>query len=75
MDEGNSWEYAELDANPFDPYAWTMWSCTWTVTEPGEYTICSRAADSNGRVQPPEAVWNRKGYGYNAVYKVNVKVE
>jgi hypothetical protein len=35
----------------------------------------SRAKDSAGNIQPLEAIWNRKGYGYNAVYTIHVKVE
>lgn len=35
----------------------------------------ARAYDSTGRTQQKEAYWNRKGYGYNAIHQVKVKIE
>ncbi|WP_298201202.1 hypothetical protein [Desulfosporosinus sp.] len=29
----------------------------------------------HGHIQPFKAKWNRKGYGYNAVYTIKIKVE
>lgn len=34
-----------------------------------------RASNSEGHIQPTEAFWNRKGYGYNAIDCIKVKVE
>jgi len=53
----------------------TFWQYTWSTSRKGEYTIMSRATDSFGRSQPFKPMWNRKGYGYNTVYTIKVKVE
>lgn len=73
-DNGSTWNEAILK-NKNSEYAWSKWSFTWDAKDKGEYTILSRATDETGRVQPNNARWNRKGYGYNAVSKVHVKVE
>lgn len=73
-DGGERWEQATIQRNR-DSYGWVTWVYTWAASERGEYTIKSRAADSAGFVQPVEASWNRKGYGYNACSTVYVKVE
>jgi hypothetical protein len=46
-----------------------------SISEKGEYTIKSRATDSFGQIQPNLPFWNKKGYGYNAIDKIKVKVE
>ena len=74
-DDGNTWHHAKLKADPNEPYSWVFWSITWDVKKTGEYILRSRATDSAGRVQPLTPYWNRKGYGYNAIDKVHVKVE
>ena len=74
-DEGESWDKANLFHDPSQLYSWIFWNYVWEVSDKGEYTIMSRATDSFGRIQPFEAMWNRKGYGYNAVYTVKIKVE
>lgn len=74
-DGGEHWVQATLHKNPQNPYSWIFWSYSWLAPQKGEYTIMSRATDSFGFVQPAEAKWNRKGYGYNAYSKVNVNVE
>ena len=40
----------------------------------GDYSIQSRATDSQGRVQPSEPVWNPSGYLYNAIDEVKIHV-
>ncbi|MEC1715916.1 sulfite oxidase [Schinkia azotoformans] len=75
FDKGEPWHNATLYKFPHENYSWVFWSIQWKVEEKGEYTIFSRAKDSNGRIQPLTAFWNRKGYGFNAVTKVNVKIE
>ncbi|MDQ7864979.1 hypothetical protein RCO48_39430 [Peribacillus frigoritolerans] len=47
----------------------------WSISEKGEYTIKSKATDSFGQIQPNLPFWNKKGYGYNAIDKIKVKVE
>lgn len=75
FDKGTTWRDAACFSLPNHPYTWSKWTYIWNVEEKGEYTIYSRAKDSFGRIQPLSAFWNRKGYGYNAVSKITVKVE
>lgn len=35
----------------------------------------TKATDYYDRTQPTLPFWNRKGYGYNAIDEINVKVE
>lgn len=74
-DGGKHWERAAIRRQPESTYGWVSWNYSWTPPQKGEYTIMSRAADSSGFVQPAQARWNRKGYGYNAYSVVHVKVE
>ena len=71
-DEGSSWNLANL-GREHAHYAWRLWSYEWTAKR-GDYTILSRATDSQGRVQPANAVWNPSGYLYNAIDQVKVHV-
>lgn len=75
FDKGKTWQNTKLESLPSESYAWSRWSFNWKVEKAGEYTINSRAMDSNGRIQPLTAFWNRKGYGYNAVSKISLKIE
>lgn len=75
FDMGKTWDSANLKESHSNPYSWTFWDYTWNVNKKGEYIIMSRAKDSNGNVQPLNSEWNRKGYGYNAIYTIKVKVE
>lgn len=74
FDNGQTWTNANLSSSSESNYTWTDWSFVMEFNK-GEYTILSRGVDSSGRVQPPTPFWNRKGYGYNAIPKVHVKVE
>lgn len=74
-DGGERWEPSLTWQRDDQPYGWSYWSYTWRALQPGEYKILSRARDSAGRVQPMQAMWNRKGYGFNAVYRIELKVE
>jgi DMSO/TMAO reductase YedYZ molybdopterin-dependent catalytic subunit len=75
IDNGETWNDANLDSQPDQPYAWTQWSFVWEAYEKGEYIILAKATDSNGQTQPFEPMWNRKGYGYNAIQEIRVKIE
>jgi hypothetical protein len=55
-------------------WAWTRFEHVWEVTQPGRYTLASRATDVAGNVQPDQAEWNRLGYGMNAIYALDVEV-
>ncbi|AOY75300.1 hypothetical protein [Clostridium formicaceticum] len=75
LNGGNSWGQTTLQHNIKEPYSWVFWTYTWNAVNPGEYLIKVRAKDTTGRIQPPVAEWNRKGYGYNAETTLNLKVE
>src|SRR5579863_5960041 len=71
-DNGATWNSAKLGHEQAH-YAWRLWSCEWKPRA-GDYTILSRATDSQGRTQPAAPVWNPSGYLYNAVDQVKVHV-
>lgn len=72
-DDGATWSSAELDPR-HDPYAWRLWSYRWTPRTKGAAKVFARATDSNGSVQPREAIWNQSGYLYNGWHSVDVEV-
>jgi DMSO/TMAO reductase YedYZ molybdopterin-dependent catalytic subunit len=72
-DGGTSWNPAKLGPD-HSHYAWRLWSYEWKTAKGGDYTIQSRATDSQGRTQPATPVWNPSGYLYNAVDQVKIHV-
>ena len=72
-DAGSTWADARLD-DPVSPFAWRGWSFTWDA-RPGSHTLCARATDHAGEVQPMTQPWNRFGMGNNMVQRVPVVVE
>lgn len=75
LNDGNTWAKAKIESDYNAGYGWASWSFEWTIGEKGEYTILSKATDSYGRIQPTIPFWNKKGYGYNAMDKIKIKVE
>jgi sulfite oxidase len=73
-DSGASWQPAQLGKEQAH-YAWRLWSCDWKPPKAGDYTLMSRATDSQGRTQPHSAEWNPSGYLYNAIDQVKIRVE
>ncbi len=73
VDGGVTWSDARL-GEPVSPHAWRTWTFRWNAT-PGTHTLCVRATDSEGNVQPLEQQWNFGGYGNNSVQRVTVIVE
>jgi sulfite oxidase len=71
-DGGATWSAATLGPEQ-DNYAWRLWRHEW-IAEQGDYSIRSRATDSQDRTQPAVAAWNPSGYLYNAVDEVKVHV-
>ena len=69
---GEDWSDAML-GEPQEAYAWTPWSLPWSAPL-GRSVLRSRATDETGAVQPDVVVWNRLGYGNNAVRAVVVDV-
>ncbi len=73
IDDEDSWRPAQLAA-PVSPHAWQAWALEWDATEAGRHLIRARASDSAGAVQPDRPVWNKLGYGNNAVQPHLVEV-
>ena len=72
-DGGTTWNPAALGREQAH-YAWRLWSYVWKAAKSGDYTILSRATDSQDRTQPSSALWNPSGYLYNAIDQVKVHV-
>lgn len=72
IDGGASWTPAALGRDQAR-YAWRLWSYEWKA-KGGDYSILSRATDSQGRTQPNNPAWNPSGYLYNAVDQVKIHV-
>ena len=72
-DGGRTWNEATLE-DPVDKFAWRGWSYDWQA-QPGRYTFCVRARDSEGNAQPVEQPWTFQGMGNNMVQRVDVIVE
>ncbi|HWY21936.1 MAG TPA: sulfite oxidase [Candidatus Acidoferrum sp.] len=72
-DGGATWNPAQL-GHEQSHYAWRLWSYDWKAAKGGDYSILSRATDSQGRTQPSTAVWNPSGYLYNAIDQVKIHV-
>jgi DMSO/TMAO reductase YedYZ molybdopterin-dependent catalytic subunit len=67
-----AWREAAL-GTPASRWAWTPF--TYAATLPlGRVTLRSRATDASGAVQPEQIVWNRLGYGNNAIRAFTVQV-
>ena len=73
-DGGATWKLAALSKQDF-PFSWRIWNFEWRPARPGYYTLCCRATDSAGRIQPIEAPWNPSGYLWNSVDRIGVLVE
>ena len=73
QDGGSSWAEAQVD-EAVNPFAWRSWSFIWEAT-PGRYTLCVRATDTEGNVQPIAQPWNYQGMGNNMAQRVDVIVE
>jgi len=72
-DAGATWSPAKL-GHEQSHYAWRLWSYDWKPGKSGDYTILSRATDSQSRTQPASPLWNPSGYLYNAVDQVKIHV-
>lgn len=72
-DAGSTWAAAKLGQDKAH-YAWRLWTYDWKATKGGDYTILSRATDTQGRTQPATPLWNPSGYLINAIDQVNIHV-
>ncbi len=73
-DGGSTWHRAQL-GHEKARYAWRLWTLKWKAPKGGDYTVMSRATDTQGRTQPAVAVWNPSGYLNNAIDQVKIHVE
>jgi DMSO/TMAO reductase YedYZ molybdopterin-dependent catalytic subunit len=73
-DGGKTWDRAELEPQE-SRWAWRRWTYEWRPHEPGAYTLCCRAEDAAGNMQPPEGRWNVGGYANNEPQRVPVMVQ
>jgi len=73
VDGASTWSEAQL-GEQVSTYAWRAWSFQWPA-EPGRYTLCVRATDTQGSSQPVTQQWNFQGMGNNMVQRVDVIVE
>jgi sulfite oxidase len=71
--DGAAWQPAELLGAP-TPYTWQQWRFTWAGAPVGRHSLRVRATDAAGNVQPDLPVYNRLGYGNNAVQVTLVNV-
>lgn len=74
VDGGSEWRAARLGA-PMSAHAWTPWSATIESSRAGRIVLRSRATDATGARQPDAIVWNRLGYGNNAIRHIVVEVD
>lgn len=58
---------------PKRPFAWRHWRFDWQA-EPGTYELRVRATDAKGLTQPDAVPWNPKGYIWNGVDRIEVRV-
>lgn len=73
-DSGATWQPAQLGKDR-SRYAWRLWRYSWKTPKAGDYTIVSRATDSEGRVQPDSVQWNPSGYLINVTDQVKIHVQ
>jgi DMSO/TMAO reductase YedYZ molybdopterin-dependent catalytic subunit len=71
-DGGQTWDAADVEPAR-QRWAWCGWAYRWNA-QPGRHTLCARAIDASGRVQPTEQPWNRGGFANNLVQRVSVVV-
>lgn len=71
-DGGRTWSDGIL-GQQVGPYAWRSWSFDWQA-QPGQHTLCVRATDTEGNVQPVDQPWNYQGMGNNMIQRVDVVV-
>jgi hypothetical protein len=69
----SEWLPAHLET-PKGPYQWQNWSFEWVPAEAGRKTLRARATDVAGNAQPEVPIWNRLGYGNNAIEVIYVDV-
>ena len=69
----SEWLPAYLET-PKGPHQWQDWSFEWVPADAGRQSLRARATDMAGNAQPEVPIWNRLGYGNNAVEVTYVDV-
>ena len=62
-DSGANWKAANIEESQLR-YSWVRFEFEWDAS-PGEYTLMTRASDSEGNTQPDSVPFNAKGYLFN----------
>lgn len=73
LGDDDKWKEAEL-VGPDRPFAWRTWRFVADLGKPGPQVVRSRATDSAGAVQPEQTPWNKSGYLWNSIDRVNFEV-
>ena len=75
-DDGKTWHKAKLDDGKQGNYAYRSFTYTFNLVEDGKLSILCRATSKNGETQPftKDVKWNRGGYKYNGIDRVDVEV-
>ena len=55
-------------------YSWQWWELLTRIDERGPTTLRARATDLAGLTQPDQLLWNRLGYGGNAIEAVDIRI-
>lgn len=74
VDGESTWHEAKIGVSD-SSHAWTPWSLTIPLPHSGRFVLSTRATDASGAVQPNEIVWNRLGYGNNAIRYFIIEAE
>jgi sulfite oxidase len=64
MDEGQTWVRMNITYQE-GKFSWSIWEGQ-VACQAEHGTLCSRAIDASGNVQPREGGWNFRGVGFNA---------
>ncbi|AYV81302.1 MAG: sulfite oxidase [Harvfovirus sp.] len=75
LDNQKSYSEVTLLGEPNGKYSWRYWVYEFVPVAPGSYTICVRACDTEGRIQPSAPLANIANYGYNAISKITINIK
>jgi DMSO/TMAO reductase YedYZ molybdopterin-dependent catalytic subunit len=73
FDGGQSWEQAELRGKDLGPFAWREFGLEKDLRA-GKYELACRATGADGKSQPPQVEWNKKGYLMNAWHRLAIEI-
>jgi DMSO/TMAO reductase YedYZ molybdopterin-dependent catalytic subunit/rhodanese-related sulfurtransferase/glyoxylase-like metal-dependent hydrolase (beta-lactamase superfamily II) len=71
--DNGPWQQARL-LGESQRHRWQWWELLTCFDQPGDRSIRARATDLDGRTQTDQPVWNRQGYGNNAIQHLSVTV-